>query len=57
MRRRSLTLLLLLAAALIAGPSLAEVLVEGKPKAGGGVELELPQRSSQPAPAQFGAEP
>ena len=23
----------------------------------GGVELELPQRSSQPSPAQFGAEP
>ena len=57
MRRRSLTLLLLLAAALIAGPALAEVLAESKTKAGGGVELELPQRSSQPAPAQFGAEP
>ena len=57
MRRRSLTLLLLLAAALIAGPALAEVLAEGKPKAGGGVELEHPHRSSQPAPAQFGAEP
>jgi hypothetical protein len=23
----------------------------------GGMELELPQRSSQPTPAQFGAEP
>jgi hypothetical protein len=33
MRRRSLTLLLL-AAALIAGPALAEVLGEGKPKGG-----------------------
>jgi hypothetical protein len=33
MRRRSLTLLLL-AAALIAGPALAEVLAEGKPKGG-----------------------
>ena len=33
MRRRSLTLLLL-AAALAAGPVLAEVLAEGKPKAG-----------------------
>ena len=35
MRRRSLTLtLLLLAAALAAGPALAEVLAEGKPKGG-----------------------
>ena len=33
MRRRSLTLLLL-AAALAAGPALAEVLAEGKPKGG-----------------------